>query len=122
MDSLPARLFRLCLLLVASGLVLSTFALGQATSVTGERGKKLVLKDGTFQLVREYQRNGERVRYFSAERADWEEIPAAMVDWDATAKAAAASSWDADALAATVHHQEEQQRIEAPLDVDASLP
>ena len=54
------------------------------------RGKKLVLKDGTFQLVRSYQRSGERVRYYSAERGDWEEIPAAMVDWDATAKAEAA--------------------------------
>ena len=50
------------------------------------RGKKLVLKDGTFQLVRDYRRNGERVRYLSAERGDWEEIPAAVVDWDATAK------------------------------------
>src|ERR1700758_1073364 len=52
-------------------------------------GKKLVLKDGNFQLVREYQRNGDRVRYFSEERHTWEEIPAAMVDWDATAKAQA---------------------------------
>ena len=34
-------------------------------------GKKLILKDGNFQLVREYQRNGERVRYYSLERADW---------------------------------------------------
>ena len=42
------------------------------------RGKKLILKDGTFQVVREYQRNGDRVRYFSAERGDWEEIPAAL--------------------------------------------
>src|SRR5260370_6142349 len=41
------------------------------------RGKKLVLKDGSFQLVRDYRRNGERVRYLSAERGDWEEIPAA---------------------------------------------
>src|SRR6266700_6362213 len=54
------------------------------------RGKKLVLKDGTFQLVRSYQRSGERVRYYSAERGDWEEIPASMVEWDATAKAEAA--------------------------------
>ena len=54
------------------------------------QGKKLVLKDGNFQLVREYQRTGERVKYFSTERADWEEIPAAMVDWEATAKASEA--------------------------------
>jgi hypothetical protein len=87
-----------------------------------ERGKKLVLKDGSFQLVREYQRSGERVRYLSAERGDWEEIPAAMVDWDATAKAEAAEAKDAEAFLKTVHHQEEEQRVEMPLDVDASLP
>src|SRR5215470_6799756 len=58
------------------------------------RGKKLVLKDGTFQLVRGYQRNGDRVRYLSAERGDWEEIPAAIVDWDATARAEAAEKND----------------------------
>ena len=50
------------------------------------RGKKLILKDGSYQIVREYQVNGDRVRYFSEERGDWEELPAAMVDWDATAK------------------------------------
>jgi hypothetical protein len=85
------------------------------------RGKKLVLKDGTFQLVRDYQRNGERVRYLSAERGDWEEIPAAMVDWDATAKAAAAEQADEEALAKKIHSQEQAQRIETVMDVDASL-
>lgn len=85
------------------------------------RGKKLVLKDGTFQLVRDYQRNGERVRYMSAERGDWEEIPAAMVDWDATAKAAAAEQAEEDALAKKLHAQEQAQKIETVMDVDASL-
>jgi hypothetical protein len=50
------------------------------------KGKKLVLKDGTFQIVREYQQQGDRVRYYSVERSDWEELPAALVDWDATKK------------------------------------
>ncbi len=85
------------------------------------RGKKLVLKDGTFQLARDYQRNGERVRYLSAERGGWEEIPAAMVDWDATAKAAAAEQADEEALAKKVHAQEQAQRVETMMDVDASL-
>jgi hypothetical protein len=85
------------------------------------RGKKLVLKDGSFQLVRDYQRTGERVRYMSAERGEWEEIPASMVDWDATAKAAAAEQAEEDALAKKVHAQEQAQRIETVMDIDASL-
>ncbi len=85
------------------------------------RGKKLVLKDGSFQLVRDYQRTGERVRYMSAERGDWEEIPAAMVDWDATAKAAAEVHSEEDALAKKIHAQEQAQKLETVLDVDASL-
>src|ERR1051325_8438808 len=55
-------------------------------------GKKLILKNGEFQLVREYQKNGERVRYYSLERADWEEIPSSMIDWAATQKAEAATA------------------------------
>ncbi len=80
------------------------------------------MKDGNFQLAREYQRNGERVRYFSAERGDWEEIPAAMVDWDATAKAEASAAKEEEALLKNVHRQQEEQRTDMPLEVDASLP
>jgi hypothetical protein len=41
---------------------------------------KLYLKDGTYQIVREYQVETDRVRYYSVERSEWEEIPAEMVD------------------------------------------
>jgi hypothetical protein len=85
------------------------------------RGKKLVLKDGSFQIIREYQRNGDRVRYYSLERADWEELPAAMIDWDATAKANAAQEKAAESLVQKVHHQQEEYRTDMPLDIDASL-
>jgi hypothetical protein len=85
------------------------------------RGKKLILKDGTYQIVREYKRDGDRVRYFSEERGDWEELPAAMVDWDATDKDAAASTKASDALAAKIHSQEEAKRMDNVADIDASL-
>src|SRR5260370_2236782 len=85
------------------------------------RGKKLVLKDGNFQLVRSYERKAERVRYFSVEPRDWEEIPAAMVDWEATAKAAAEAEKAAAEFANKVHKQEEATKAEMVMDIDASL-
>jgi hypothetical protein len=85
------------------------------------QGKKLILKDGSYQVVREYQRDGDRVRYFSEERGEWEELPASMVDWVATAKEAAASEKAFNALAEKIRNQEEAKRSNNVADIDASL-
>jgi hypothetical protein len=41
---------------------------------------RLYLKDGSHHIVREYQQVGDRVKYFSFERSEWEEIPLELVD------------------------------------------
>ncbi len=45
---------------------------------------KLYLKDGGYHLVREYQVQGDRVRFYSTERSQWEEMPVALVDLEKT--------------------------------------
>jgi len=79
-----------------------------------------VLKDGSFQLVREYQIQGDRVRYYSVDSGSWEFLPADLIDWDATKKLEAEEGNRDAAIVAKVHTQEEERTI-PPLDIDASL-
>jgi hypothetical protein len=127
----------LCWFLSLLGLLPVFTAVGSSSSLPGSqapsssskdsavpvvpRGTRLVLKDGTFQVVREYQRNGDRVRYFSIERGDWEELPSSLVDWDATAQAASDAGKASAAEVEKIHKQEEAKRMDNVADIDASL-
>jgi hypothetical protein len=84
------------------------------------RGKKLMLKDGNFQLVREYKLEGDRVRYYSIEQMDWEEMPAALVDWDSTKKIEADEAKRNAAIIAKAHAVDVARNSEM-MDIDASI-
>jgi len=49
--------------------------------------QELYMKDGSYEVVSSYEIHGDRVRYFSVERAEWEEVPTSLVDFDATKRA-----------------------------------
>jgi hypothetical protein len=75
---------------------------------------RLILKDGSYQSVVKYEVHGDRVRYFSAERYEWEEIPSALIDWDATNKYAAdLASGKARVHVETPEEREEREAEEA---------
>src|SRR4051812_30383588 len=84
-------------------LVLLSFA---STLAFAQAAKRLILKDGSYQSVQKYEVKGDRVRYLSAERFEWEEMPKDLIDWNATRK------YEED-LAKGVSHSAEQVDKEA---------
>lgn len=85
------------------------------------RGTKLMLKSGSYELVREYYVEGDRVRYYDIDSAQWEFVPTALVDWDATQKQEAVEEKSQEALVTKVQKQEDEHDAVQALDIDASL-
>jgi hypothetical protein len=89
---------------------------------------RLILKDGTYQLVRKYEIVGDRVRYISVERSgDWEELPESLVDWDATRKwerdhAAEPTAGDATSPAMKEAEDIDKEEAAARAEADARRP
>lgn len=85
------------------------------------RGTKLMLKDGSYELVSQYVIQGDRVRYYDVDNAQWEVIPTSIVDWEATRKEEAQEEKNQASLLTKAEKQEDEQRAVPALDIDASL-
>jgi hypothetical protein len=73
---------------------------------------KLFLKDGDYHVVREYHVEGERIRYYSTERSQWEEIPVALVD---LAKTENTRKAHLEKLTNTAREEDEEEKAERSL-------
>jgi hypothetical protein len=71
---------------------------------------KLYLKDGTYQIVSQYKVETDRVRYYTVERSDWEEIPLDLVDLKRTETEAAARKEELDRDSKTLAEEDAAER------------
>ncbi len=86
---------------------------------------RLYLKDGSYHVVREYQVEGDRVRFYSVERGDWEEIPVALTDLQRTEtekrERAEAVRKEAQEVAAEEKFEREQRQERERVPVEPGL-
>jgi len=71
---------------------------------------KLYLKDGNFHVVSEYKVESDRVRFYSVERSEWEEIPLSLVDLKKTESEAAERKTELEKDARDLSEEDAQRR------------
>jgi hypothetical protein len=99
--------------------LLAAFMMPASAVFAQQTTKRLILKDGSYQIVTKWEIKGDRVRYYSAERAEWEEVPNSMVDWDATNqyekdRAAGKMSPAAQALDKELEAERQEEELRSP--------
>jgi hypothetical protein len=80
--------------------------------VSGAATVRLYLKDGSYHNVREYEKQADRVRYYSTERGDWEEIPLDLVDLKRTESEVASREAERKEVAVIADAEEKAERAQ----------
>lgn len=60
------------------------FIVFPAAALAQNEPVKLYFKDGSCQVVKSYQIQGDRIKFYSLDTNEWEEMPVSLVDFDAT--------------------------------------
>src|SRR6185437_6172912 len=108
----PQPVIALVVLTLAALLVGTSPAHADAT-------KRLILKDGSYQIVTKWEIQGDRVHYYSAERDEWEDVPNSMIDWGATNqfekdRQAQKNSPEAKALDKELEEERKEEEAKSP--------